>query len=191
MWTALSAVFIVVLIGIVCSIIWIAVNVIGFIQPILIPVAIAVILAYLLEPLITLLTQHGFGRTKAILALFTIAILSIAVLVAWLAPIVSMQATTVGRELPQYTLKARDRLVDLIFRYDQAFGIQSAKREKASSTASGFVNWLLSSPARPCNLPTLRPVRRQRTRLASLLVRRPHTVSFPAALALVWVWVSE
>jgi predicted PurR-regulated permease PerM len=147
MWAALTALFVVMLITIACSVVWIAANLIGFIQPILIPVAIAVILAYLLDPLITRMTDHGLGRTKAVLALFAIAGLFIGLLLAWLAPIVSLQAASVGRELPQYTLKARDHLVDFIFRYDHTFGNPSAKREKAPSTASGFVNWLLSSRA--------------------------------------------
>ena len=146
MWAALTALFVVLLITIACSVIWIAVNLIGFIQPILIPVAIAIILAYLLDPVVTMLAARGIGRAKAILALFAIALLSVAVLITWLAPIVSMQAASVGRELPQYTLKARDRLVDLIFRYDRTFGNPGLKREKSSSTTSGFVNWLLSSP---------------------------------------------
>lgn len=146
MWAALTAVFVVVLVTIACSVVWIAANVVGFIQPILIPVAISVILAYLLDPLITKMTARGLGRTKAVLALFTIAFLSIGVLVTWLAPIVSMQAANAGRELPQYTLKARDKLVDLIFRYQTTFGNPNAKREKGSSPSSGFVNWLLASP---------------------------------------------
>ena len=160
MWAALTALFVVLLITIACSVVWIAANVIGFIQPILIPVAIAVILAYLLDPLITRMTAQGLGRTKAVLALFTIAILSIGVLVAWLAPIVSIQAANVGRELPQYTLKARDKLVDLIIRYDPTVGNPNAKREKASSPSSGFVNWLLASPtpaASPKPSPTASP----------------------------------
>ena len=45
MWAALTALFVVMLMTIACSVVWIAANVIGFIQPILIPVAIAVILA--------------------------------------------------------------------------------------------------------------------------------------------------
>jgi predicted PurR-regulated permease PerM len=146
MWAALTALFVVVLITIACSVVWIAANVIGFIQPILIPVAIAVILAYLLDPLVTRMAAQGLGRTKAVLALFTIAVLSFGVLIAWLAPIVSMQAASVGRELPQYTLKARDKLVDLIIRYDPTLGRPNAKREKASSPTSGFINWLLASP---------------------------------------------
>jgi predicted PurR-regulated permease PerM len=154
MWLALSAFFVVMLITIACSLVWIAANLIGFIQPILIPVAIAVILAYLLDPVVTKMTKHGLSRAKAVWALFAIAFLSLGVLITWLAPVVSMQAANVTRELPQYTLKARDRLVDLIFRYDQAFGSTSGK--KGASPASGFINWLLASPtpaARPTSTP--------------------------------------
>jgi predicted PurR-regulated permease PerM len=147
MWATLTAVFIVVLITIACSIIWIAANVVSFIQPILIPVAIAVILAYLLDPVVTKMCERGLGRTKAVFTLFAIAFLSITALVAWLAPVVSMQATNVGRELPQYTLKARDTIVDLIFKYDHAFGAPSTKRDKISSPTSSLLNWLFASPS--------------------------------------------
>jgi len=147
MWAALTALFIVVLITTVGSVIWIAANVIGFIQPILIPVAIAVILAYLLDPLVTKMCERGLGRTKAVFALFAIAFLSITALVAWLAPVVSMQAANVGRELPQYTLKARDTIVDLIFKYDHAFGgTTTSKRDKVSSPTTSLLNWLFASP---------------------------------------------
>lgn len=156
MWAALTALFVAALIAIACSFVWIAANVIGFIQPILIPVAIAAILAYLLDPLVTKMTEHGLGRTKAVLALFTIAILSIGVSIAWLTPILSMQATNVGRELPQYTLKARDLVVDFIFRYDRTFGSSGAKREKATGPGSSIVNWLLVSPT-PAESPKLSP----------------------------------
>ncbi len=162
MWAALTAFFVVLLIAIACSVIWIAANLISFIQPILIPVAIAAILAYLLDPLVAKMTQHGLGRTKAVFALFMMAFLSIGVLIAWLVPIVSMQAANVTRELPQYTLKARDQVVDLIFKYDHTFGGSSAggKKDKTNSPTSGFINWLLASPtpaggAKPT--PTVRP----------------------------------
>ena len=161
MWAALSAVFIVVLITIVCSVIWIAAGVVTFLQPILIPVAIAVILAYLLDPLVTVMCERGLGRTKAVLALFAIVFLWVGVLIAWLAPVVSMQATNVGRELPQYTQKARDTIVDLIFKYDHAFGGPSTKRDKVSSPTSSLLNWLFAPSPTPTPLrrpsPTLTP----------------------------------
>jgi predicted PurR-regulated permease PerM len=156
MWATLTAVFIVVLITIACSVIWIVANVVSFIQPILIPVAIAVILAYLLDPVVTKMCERGLGRTKAVVVLFTIAFLTITALVAWLAPVVSMQATNVGRELPQYTLKARDTIVDLIFKYDHAFGGPSTKRDKVSSPTTSLLNWLFASPS-PKPSPTSAP----------------------------------
>src|SRR4051812_49235047 len=157
MWAALTAIFIVVLITIGCSVVWIVANVVSFIQPILIPVAIAVILAYLLDPLVTKMCEKGLGRTKAVVALFAFAFLSIGVLVAWLAPVVSMQATNVGRELPQYTQKARDTIVDLIFKYDHAFSSPSAKREKISSPTASLMNWLFPAPT-PARKATPAPI---------------------------------
>lgn len=149
MWAALSAFFVVVLITIVCSVIWIVAGLVTFLQPILIPVAIAVILAYLLDPFVTKMCERGLGRTKAVLALFTIVFLSLAVLIVWLAPVVSMQITDVGRELPQYTQKARDTIVDLIFKYDHAFGGTTAKRDKVSSPTTSLLNWLFAPSATP------------------------------------------
>jgi predicted PurR-regulated permease PerM len=157
MWATLTAVFVVVLITIACSAIWLLANVVSFIQPILIPVAISVILAYLLDPVVTMMCKRGLGRTKAVITLFGIALVSITALVAWLAPVVSMQASSVGRELPQYTLKARDTIVDLIFKYDHAFGAPSTKRDKNASPTTGLLNWLFASPSPSRKPPTPAP----------------------------------
>jgi predicted PurR-regulated permease PerM len=164
MWAALTAIFIVVLITIGCSVVWIVANVVSFIQPILIPVAIAVILAYLLDPLVTKMCERGLGRTRAVFALFAVVFLSIGALVAWLAPVVSMQATNVGRELPQYTLKARDTIVDLILKYDHTFGGPSTKRDKISSPTTSLLNFLFSGPsASPKPTPTAPPPAQEAT----------------------------
>src|SRR3954470_1819879 len=105
--------------------------------------------------------EKGLGRTKAVFVLFAIAFLSIAVLVAWLAPVVSMQATNVGRELPQYTQKARDAIVDLIFKYDHAFSGPTTKRDKVSSPTNSILNWLLfaapTASPKPTPVPTPTP----------------------------------
>ena len=156
MWAALTTVFVVLLMTIGCSVIWFVAKVVGFLQPILIPVAIAVILAYLLNPLVTWMSAQGVSRTKAVFALFAIAFLSIGVLVAWLAPVVSMQATNVGRDLPQYTQKARDTIVDLIFKYDRTFGVPGPKRDKVSSPTASLLNWLFAAPT-PSRKPSPTP----------------------------------
>lgn len=145
MWAALTAICLVLLFVIAGSVVWTAAKLIGFLQPILIPVAIAIILAYLLDPVITHLAERGYSRTKSIVLLFAIGFLAIAALISWIVPMISMQSANVARDLPAYTAKARDKAVDLIYRYNQSFGAPPAGKKKASP-ASGFVNWLLASP---------------------------------------------
>ena len=146
MWAALTALFVVLLVTIAGSAIWMFANVISFLQPILIPFAIAVILTYLLDPLVTKMSEGRLGRTKSIVLVFIVAGLAIAALFVWLAPVVSMQSTTIVNQLPEYTSRARDRVVDLIYRYDRAFGSQVGTRERSASATTSFVNWLLGSP---------------------------------------------
>ncbi len=143
-WAALSAICIVLLIVIVGSVIYVAGHLIGFLQPILIPVAIAVILAYLLDPLVTHLSERRMSRTKAIVLLFAIAFLAFAALLAWLVPTVSLQSAALVRELPNYTSRARDQAVDLIYRYNNSFGHPTTG--KAASPSKSFVDWLLATP---------------------------------------------
>jgi predicted PurR-regulated permease PerM len=156
MWSSLTALFVVLLITIAGSVIWLTGNVVSFLQPILIPVAIAVILAYLLDPLVTRLSERGLGRGKSVLLLFAIAILALGGLIAWLVPVISMQSANFARELPSYTHTARDRVVDLIYRYNRSFGTPVTTRGKPTSATSGFINWLLSPSPTP--QPTAQPV---------------------------------
>src|SRR5215467_7511262 len=117
MWAALTACFVVLLVIIVGALIWTAANVISFLQPILIPVAIAVILTYLLDPLVTKVSRGTLSRTKAIALIFAIAFFALGSLVAWLVPTVSIQSANFAKQLPAYTERARDCIVDLIYRF--------------------------------------------------------------------------
>ncbi|MBX6325979.1 MAG: AI-2E family transporter, partial [Chthoniobacterales bacterium] len=123
MWAALTAFFIVLLILILGSVIWVSANIISFLQPILIPVAIAVILSYLLDPLVARMSRGALSRAKAVALLFAIAFFALGGLAAWLVPTVSIQSSNFAKQIPAYTERARDYIVDLIFRFDQAFGL--------------------------------------------------------------------
>ena len=154
MWAALTALFVVFIIGVVVSVIWLAANVIGFLQPILIPVAIAAILAYLLDPVVNYLVRRSrIGRTKATLLLFAVAFLAIGGLLAWLVPVISMQSANVAKELPAYTRARANGVVDLIYKYDRTFGMPGGAKAK-SAAATSFVDWVLGSPSRSSPTPT-------------------------------------
>jgi hypothetical protein len=157
MWAALTAFCVVLLIVIIGTVIWASANVISFLQPILIPVAIAVILTYLLDPLVTKMSRGTLSRTKAVALLFAIAFFALGGLAAWLVPTISIQSVNFARQVPAYTERARDYIVDLIYRFDQTFGFLGGGRAKSASTS--FTNWLIGpapSPS-PHAQPTVSP----------------------------------
>ena len=152
MWAALTALFVVLLIVIAGAVIYVGANLISFLQPILIPVAIALILAYLLDPLVTELCRRKMGRGWAIVVIFASVLIALVGLITWVAPTISMQSANFARELPSYTQKARDRIVDLIVQYNRVVGGTTVRGKSASS---GLVNFLLGTP--PPHAPTPTP----------------------------------
>lgn len=147
MWAALTACFVVLLVIIVGAVIWAAASVISFLQPILIPVAIAVILTYLLDPLVTKMSRGTLSRTKAVALVFAIAFFALGGLAAWLIPTISIQSANFARQVPAYTERARDYTVDLIYRFDHTFGLFGAGHGKSASTS--LTNWLIGPAASP------------------------------------------
>ena len=154
-WAALTALCVVLLLAISVTLVWVFARVFGFLQPILMPVAIAAILAYLLDPLVTRLCRNGLGRTRAIVLLFVVAAFALVGLFWWLVPTISMQSANFAKELPNYTQKARDSVVNLMVRFDRTFGqTPSGARAKPVSTTRKLVDWLLPSPT-PENSPAV------------------------------------
>ena len=147
MWAALTACFVVVLIVVVGAAIWAAASLISFLQPILIPVAIAVILTYLLDPLVTRMSRGTLTRTKAVALVFAIAFFALGGLAAWLVPTISVQSANFARQVPAYTQRARDYMVDLIYRFDQSFGLFGGGHGKAAS--KNLTNWLIGPAGSP------------------------------------------
>src|SRR6185503_17634979 len=114
MWAALTACFVVVLVVVVAAVIWAGASIISFLQPILLPVAIAAILAYLLDPLVTKMARGTLTRTKAIALLFGMGFFALGVVSAWLVRTVSVQSANCTSQIPSCTGRARDYSVDLI-----------------------------------------------------------------------------
>ena len=155
MWAALTALFVVVLIVIIGTVIWTSANIISFLQPILIPVAIAVILTYLLDPLVTKMSRGTLSRTKAVALVFAIAFFALGGCAAWLVPTISIQSANFAKQVPAYTERARDYIVDLIYRFDQTFGLLGGGHGKSPSTS--LTNWLIGAA------PSATPPRAQST----------------------------
>ncbi len=130
MWAALTACFVLLLVVVLGAVIWAGANIISFLQPILIPVAIAVILTYLLDPLVTKMSRGTLSRTKAVALVFAIAFFSLGGLAAWLVPTISIQSANFARQVPDHT-----------------FGLLSGGHRRSASTS--LTNWLIGPAASP------------------------------------------
>ena len=78
LWTAISALSITITVAIVVGVIFLGTQIIGFLQPILVPFAVAGVLAYLLDPLVAWLMRRGLSREKSVWAVFVTATLLVA-----------------------------------------------------------------------------------------------------------------
>ncbi len=71
MWKALTGLAILVLGSLLVGLIWLTSSVLGYLQPVLVPLAVAGIVAYLLDPVVQYLQRKGFSRMKGIITVFS------------------------------------------------------------------------------------------------------------------------
>src|SRR4029077_11307107 len=102
---------------------------------------------HLPDPLGTKTSRGTLSRTKAVALVFAIAFFALGGLAAWLVPTISIQSVNFARQVPAYTERARDYAVDLIYRFDQTFGLFGGAHGKSASTS--LTNWLVGPAASP------------------------------------------
>ena len=91
-WAAITAVSFVALGAVATLIGWLLVDAISYLQPVLIPVAIAAILAYLLEPLVEWLENRRLSRTMSVITVFSVSLAIVAGILIYIIPAVGNQA---------------------------------------------------------------------------------------------------
>ncbi|WP_199617312.1 AI-2E family transporter [Paenibacillus alkalitolerans] len=79
----------------------------AFLKTVLMPFIIAVIISYVLNPVVNLLNERNVPRTVAILLIYTIFILTITVIVMNLIPMFVTQLNELNEHLPEFTMKAQ------------------------------------------------------------------------------------
>ncbi len=93
-------------------------KVLGFLQPILIPIAVAGILAYLLHPLVEKGVSWGMNRTHAILCVFALVFLPLVGIGFWVVPQIYQQSLSFGKEIPELIAKGKGVIQKLQQHYE-------------------------------------------------------------------------
>lgn len=86
LWNAATGVSILILGLLLVGLVWLTGRVFGFLQPVLVPLIVAGIIAYLLDPVVRLLEKRGLSRLWSVVAVFAAILLGAALLVAAVVP---------------------------------------------------------------------------------------------------------
>lgn len=86
LWNAATGVSLLILGALVVGLIWLVGYVFGFLQPVLIPLIVAGIVAYLLDPVVRFLEKRGMSRLWAVIGVFVAILIATTLLVAAVVP---------------------------------------------------------------------------------------------------------
>lgn len=86
LWNAATGVSILILGLLLVGLVWLTGRVFGFLQPVLVPLIVAGIIAYLLDPVVRMLEKRGLSRLWAVVSVFAAILLGAALLVAAVVP---------------------------------------------------------------------------------------------------------
>lgn len=95
LWRAVTGVAILILGALLVGLIWLTSSVLGYLQPVMVPLAVAGIVAYLLDPVVIWLQKKGFNRIQGIATVFASFLLFVGG-ITWF-----VVANLLGEKVPQ------------------------------------------------------------------------------------------
>ena len=139
LWTAITTLSVAVVATLVIGLIWIVTRVLAFLQPILIPFAVAGVLAYLLEPIVLKLKAWtGLSRQKAVWVVFTVSIAVITGIMFVIIPAFVHQGADLAVKMPEYKKMARKNVIEYATKWNEklrGYGVDLSKWDSSSTTA--------------------------------------------------------
>ncbi len=104
-WSALSGLAIAILVGLIVLLVWGLGRVLDILSPVLWPLAVAGVVAYLLDPVIDYFERKGLPRPRAIVCVFAVAITIVAAVSASVIPPIVIQTREFAQRIP--TIQAK------------------------------------------------------------------------------------
>ena len=163
LWNAITGVAMLVLGILLVGLIWLTGEVFGFLQPVLIPLIVAGIIAYVLDPVVRLLEKRGLSRLWSVVVVFSVMLTVAALLVAAVIPGLQRSHGSLKKLLPAAAPAQAPAATD---EADEAKQLGSALAHELQDlrqhNPSGALNWLLTETddqgnAIPIATPTVAP----------------------------------
>jgi predicted PurR-regulated permease PerM len=113
-WLAVSGLAMAVLVALGVGLIWGLGRVLDVLSPVVWPLALAGVIAYLLDPVVDFLERRRLPRTRAILTVFAAALLLVACLAASIVPQLVVEAEQLVAKVPAYTARLEQRVTEWV-----------------------------------------------------------------------------
>ncbi len=142
-WRALAGLAVVVIFTIGVGGLYVLAKVLAFLQPILVPFAIAGVLAYLLEPVVDrimhwgdrFITKHRTGtwsnivrflttRTSAVWSVFIVTTVAFVGFLIWIIPVISTQTSRLAKKVPDITYQVRVNVANFGKKMRDTYGLR-------------------------------------------------------------------
>lgn len=124
LWTAITALSIAVIGWLAVTLIDKVTQVLAFLQPILVPFAVAGVLAYLLEPGVEWLERKGLSRHRSVLLAFAVFTLAIGGLGWWIVVKLGDPTRHLAERVPVYYSKAQHAVVNFAAKIEKEYSIK-------------------------------------------------------------------
>ena len=114
LWTALTALAVAVVLALAGVLLWGFGWVVNKLSPVLLPLAIAGVLAYLLDPVVGFFQRLRIPRTRAILMVFFLGVMLVLILLATVVPRLITETSTLVDKAPEFAKELRVKLSDVL-----------------------------------------------------------------------------
>jgi len=109
-WLALTGLAIAALVALAAGLVWGLGQVLHLLAPVLWPIAVASVLAYLLDPVVDFCTRKGIQRPRAILLVFALALVLVAGLFGSVVPQLVRESRQLAVRVPAYATRLHDQV---------------------------------------------------------------------------------
>ncbi|MCL5098075.1 MAG: AI-2E family transporter [Candidatus Omnitrophica bacterium] len=106
-WVSITALAVGVLLGLISLLLWGVGWVLNQLSSVLLPLALAGIMAYLLDPVVDFFEHQGIPRRRAILWVFFLGVMSVLMLLAMVLPLLVVEVGELIHSLPDYAQQFR------------------------------------------------------------------------------------
>ena len=114
LWTALTALSVAIFVALLVLLIWALGHVLRLLSPVLWPLAMAGILAYLLDPVVDFLERKRVPRGRAILLVFFCAVMLVTGFIASVVPRLVHETADLISDVPTYSRQIQNKVSDWI-----------------------------------------------------------------------------